>query len=160
MTKTTVASPATASIESLTADATAFAIEVTRLAAAREITPFDLIDAINFNDSDTLELLAIVAHAIIASRIHPETIVTQLITDAHAVHQGRVPNLSRIIDMIGHAHAQAKLYKDNAMSELVLQTLLPDRLTYLDPCDPIVDFARKLRAGTRSLTAYEEGDHQ
>lgn len=113
--------------------------EVTGVATAR------LFDHI---EPAVVSVPALVAHAVLVEGLAPHTVVQQLLRQAIAAKQGRIPDLAGLLDDVAAARRQAKQAPKGKREEL-LASLLPRRTTPLDPTRPTRDLLEHLLDGIR-----------
>lgn len=95
---------------------------------------FDIEPTEVVTEADNIEALAVAAPTLVLERLNageiPREIVIDLIAKAMSVTEGKIP------DLVG------------------LQTLMPDRITLLDPTRPAHDLLEDLLDGIRGCRAY------
>lgn len=112
-----------------------------------------------FAESDDINACSIhvpqlVVEAVLDLEQAPRDIVLQLLTDATEVREGKIPDLERLLAQVDEAHLEAEAFPESRRAE-VLEALLPDRITPLDPQRPARDLLEHLLDGLgASLTLF------
>ncbi|WP_322763184.1 hypothetical protein [Frankia sp. Cr2] len=100
-------------------------------------------------EADNIEALPHESPTVVLERMGtgetPRDVVLQLITDAMAVAEGAIPDLDTLLAAIDAAHERADSFEDQP--DELRHTLMPPRLTPLDPARPATDLLEDLLAG-------------